>query len=1178
MRNFRYLHGNVLFWKMRMNVLPCFDFPRCLVDLKVCCLRLGGRILSTPSSCILKADYENNGMRGGIQMTNYRNWRCGLWVLFALVLGLSGKPGVIHSRLPFRTLPPGVELSNPSVLAIHRDASGFVWVGTQNGLNRFDGVAVKTYNWAKSDGMRISYIHLIREDRNGDLWIGTQEGLFRFDRKTEVFHEPFEAGSAPFVHFDSLISALQFEGDGTLWMGSYQGLARWNPQDGEYRYFQPLTGEPGAFPEGWQRIRDICVEGQDRVWVGTTMGLLLYDRRKDAFSILNGAALGLPFEETGLVCGILKDHEGLIWVATQGNGVFSIRADDLRVQHHFHVASKTHSLTNDVAYGLAEDGDGNIWIATDSGLNAFVRKQDRVVQFLHDRNNPRSIGDNILSKKPVFMDDLLWIGTRYAGVWWADLRPPLFFPHVSNTDNGPAHNVVSAFAQWDDRTVYVATDGGGIDVMDLQSGNFASTRDFQDPMWQLPTDKILALTKDHQGRLWIGTWMEGLIRLDPETGEKRHYKKIEGDVSSLSDDCIFHLICTRSGDVWAATWSNGVCRYDPERDAFVRFEHRPGDLSTVTESPIAFLYEDSRGNIWIASEVSGLNCYDPKTGSMQHFAHKPGKPSLNTNSINCVWEDANGLIHVGTNGGGVCVYDPAQGVFIQTALTRQLGVGNVMSILSDGDQNLWLSTHQGLCRYDPLTQKLNQFDASDGLHDSRFGRWSALSLNNGELLFGGTNGFTRVRPDRYSNEEALPTPVITGVKLQDDQRISFLESPRDDAGAVLPVRLPSTTRNLAFEFTAAWFRQAEKLQFQYRLEGIDEEWTTTQTLREAHYRNLSFGKYRFLVQVCNQDGVWNPDPACLAFTIDTPVIHRWYSRLAFGLALLAMVWFAVHIRLKQLELAKLELERRIAERTKELDASNRRLQEQQGEIAQQNETLVRLNQSKDRLFSIFAHDIKNPFNAVLSVSDLLHNHYEEYSEKEIRESIEFIHLTSNDVYELLENLLYWSVSQEGQIPFAPESIGVGAAIEPAIRLYEVIARQKGLQLHTQVPIEEVVILADPHLLAMLIRNLLNNAIKFTPKGGKVRLSVRHSGGWVEWCVEDSGPGFHASALLMLKEESKGRYSSGAGTGLGLTLCRDIVQRHGGTLEMGNRAEGGGRVCVKLPKADESGRPNAVARA
>ncbi len=1055
-------------------------------------------------------------------------------------------------------------LSNPTVLCIAKDSFGFVWFGTQDGLNRYDGNECKTYRWERSGGLTLSYINHISEGPDGNLWISSHEGFFRFDRISEKVELVFNPKSKEGKTHNTLVSCSEFDEDGNLWIGSYKGLLRWDPTTKDSELFVPTSPNSTGENESQQNVRCFVMDGTDRVWVGSFNGLYVLDVPNHQFTKVDVHRLGLGTKEWSQVFHQRIDNKGILWASTQSNGLIAI---DTQTSEglSFNTSAINAQLCNVAIYGSTEDEEGLIWIATDHGLKCFDPDKNTLESFVSDPYNPFSIGDDIISSAPLIADNILWLPTRYTGVWMTDLESSLFTPFTGIPGRGLNHSIVSNFAEDEKGNLLIATDGGGINQYNAETKRFAYFQE-GDPPFDLPTNKILSILFDRKDRMWIGTWNEGLLRYDPRSGERKIYKPESGNVMSLGGLSVFYLLEDSKNRIWVATWDSGVSLYNEDTDNFTRYIHDPNDKETFVEPPITHLMEDQKGGIWISSEIGGLNRLDPQTGKLELFKNDQRNSILNSNSINCTWEAAGGLIYIGTNGGGLNILDYQNESALENTLVNSLLHSSVYAIQQDKHGMVWLSTNDGLIQYDPDNGNIEHFTIEDGLNSNRFGRWAAATLENGDLLFGGPEGFTWIDTDARSTKSSIPVPQITGIWANEAffaSRIDLSKTSEDKASM-----FNSDVHALRFEFTAPAFRGSKRLHFEYRLIGIDDAWVKAEDIRVAQYRNLRHGDYTFQVRVAMNEMEWLPEIATFSFIIETPIWLMWYSKFLALLILIALIFATIRWRVRFYRLRELELEKGIQERTHDLDQSHRQLTVQKTEIETQNQRLKELNHTKDKMLSIFAHDIKNPFNAVLGFADVLHTSYDELSEEEKKEYIEFIRISSNDVYNLLDNLLFWSISQEDKLPFRPESIFLKEAIEPALKLYQIIARQKNIQFAVIDFPKDRPVLMDRQLIRMLIRNLINNAIKVTPEGGKIEVCCSQSKKEILFEIMDTGPGMPEelnNILLEGRAKSDGKISDAvSGTGLGLPLCIEIVHLHKGTIAVDPSYTDGCKICCSFP--------------
>ena len=1067
----------------------------------------------------------------------------------------------------FYSIPDDAGMSNSTALCLYKDSRGFLWIGTQDGMARYDGYRCTEYRWQSEKGLRISYVNQIIEDLEGNLLITSHEGLFLFNPQSETFRELIDSNSDWSQSDFNMITGIVMDSSGNLWMGTYDGLALWHASTQEVERIALEESVSGIISEDWRRVRSLYLHDDHTLWIGTFEGLLVMDILSRSFQNIPPESVGLDVTQWSQIFQISQGIDGTVWLSTQLNGLVAMDGDSLHGLP-FNSSKLREHLTNYAVYGSCEDKNGGLWIATDHGLRYCDPAREKMEAFHHDYYDPYSIGDDIITNAPLIDDDILWLPTRYEGVWYTDLRPTFFTPHSAMRAGGLNSTIVSDFAQDGENRLLIATDGGGLNIANLEDWSYEYFK-VNDAPYYLPTNKVLSVLVDRKGREWIGTWNEGLVRYDPASGERKLYRPETADDGSISSLSIFYLLEDHSGRIWAATWDNGINLYEEETDSFVRYTHAPGDLDTITESPITHLMEDRKGTLWISSEVAGINSLNPETGEVRYFNLENNESALRSDSLNCSWESSDGLIFIGTNGAGLIVLDPLSGLFVDHELSDSIPAQSVYGIVEDDQKNVWMSTNLGLIRWNPGSNKVNLFTTKDGIHDNRFGRWAFLKLHNSDLLFGGTNGFTQV--DSFGSEiaERFPIPFISAVWVG-ERFIGTGINPKDlpEDAVSIPTVLPANTRSIRFEFTAPWFRGADRLDIQYRLQGIDDNWISIRDVRAAQYHNLKHGDYRFEVRVSNFEGEWNSETAEYEFSIETPFWALWYVQLLFLSLIVGVILFIVFWQIRRYRNREVELEKRIWERTRDLNESNRLLSEKKSEIESQNQQLVQLNHTKDKMLSIFAHDIKNPFNAVLGFSDALFESYDEFSEAERKEYIEYIRLTSHNVYELLENLLFWSISQERKLPFRPEVVSLGKAFRSAFTLYKAIAQQKSISLVVDPIPEDVSVQVDVQLITMVFRNLLNNAIKFSPEGSIIRVRYDYLKGKHVFHVDDQGPGLPASSVAELSRQDsdivENSHASQKGTGLGLPLCREIILLHEGVIYCNRNSDNGCSIGFELP--------------
>lgn len=1064
----------------------------------------------------------------------------------------------------FYSISKEATLTNSSVLCLTKDSREFIWIGTQDGMNRYDGFRSKQYRWTTDSGQMVTYINQIKEDDDGNFWITSHEGLFKFNPETEQFEDIFGSSNQFKGNEAGIVLWVEIVADGTLWIGSYNGLIHLNPKTLDYEQF---TGDPDgahSLPQGMERLGYIFSIDDDNLLLGSFGGLLTFNIPTHQFTTIHPSDFGLDFPEWSQIYHIMRSSDGIYWLSTRLNGLVAIDPT-FKFATGFNQTAEAEELKKVTIYGTIEGSENEIWISTDFGLRSYDSEEETLSTYVRDLYDPYSIGSNLLNSQPIIEDNFLWLPTRFVGLWYTDLSPSMFAPYTALQKNGLNYPTVSNFEVNKNGDLYVATDGGGINVIHASDNSFHYyTKD--EPPYYLPTNKTLGFIIDKKGRHWIGTWNEGLISYDPQTGERKHFLPDPKNPNSLGGSCIYHIMEDTKGNIWVATWDNGVFMYDDSSEQFIQFTNNTVGSERIVASPICTLMQDRDGYIWIGSEIDGITRLNPDTRELKNYRYTPGKVSLTSNSVNCFWQSPEGLILIGTNGGGLNVFDPEKESFINHTILEHITTESIFGVQGDAYGKLWFSTNKGVLRYNQETFEVSLYTKKDGLHDNIFGRWADIRLTTGELIFGGANGFTKIQPKSSELSESYPVPYITEICANNKFITSNL---KHKPGFLMEIHeFPSKIESLRFEFTAPWYRGADRIQFQYMLEGIDKHWVDWRDSRMAQYPMIGHGNYRFKVRVSDPEGKWNETQAVFSFVIATPFWARWYTRLSLifvGILIIIGIskWRSYHHKNREME-----LEKRIQQRTCDLNESNRLLSDKKIEIEGQNKKLKQLNKTKDRMISIFAHDIKNPFSALLNLTDILHNDYSILNEKKRSRYVEYIRITAYNIHELLENLLYWSLSQDNNLPFRPKNGFLNKIFTPPLKLYETIARQQSIHLTYDIGKFNIEVFVDKQLVTMVMRNLLNNAIKFTPKGGSIEIDTNQTQSHVIISVSNTGTGISEQQSRTIFEniltEEHPTQSGLKGTGIGLPLCKEIIDMHKGDLYLDQDYHFGARFVFTIP--------------
>jgi len=804
-----------------------------------------------------------------------------LLFLALLCPSVLGDSPVTPDQVGFQRLSVEHGLSQSCVRAMIQDSAGFIWLGTEDGLNRFDGYTFTVYRHDPEDPDSLAHdqIQDLCEGKDGSIWVATMAGLDRLDRSSNHFtHHQAVAGDPRSLSHDLVLSVHRDSSD-RIWVGTAAGLDRHEPADGSFSH-HPLGSGDGP-TDGPAPARRIFEDSRGDLWVGTNTALYRIDRRD------------------GTVTGYGSDP------------------------------SDPSTLSSPFVLSLCEDSSGMIWVGTTAGLNLIDPSTGRVTRQASDPLDPVNLGTQPIAALLTDSTGMVWVGTLLAGVCTLEQGGDTWKQYSYSPGDPTSLSLDFILSMIEDRSglIWVGTNGGGLNIFDREKKPFIHHTHIPGDPDSIQHLVVRTITGDHEGNLWIGLVNGGMTRID-STGRHHRYLADPNDPDSLSLNTVWYAHVDRRGTVWAATAGNGLDRYRPETDDFAHYRPDPQNPSSISFNVVQYVREDRSGRLWIGTGGGGVNLMDRETGTFTRFLFSPDDPtSLSSNGIYCIAEDSEGAIWVGTNGGGLNHYDEETGVFTRyrhdpvdpesisdnrvlaihptpdgllwlgtglglnrfdpaTGKCRRYYAGDglpnnvIYAILPDEAGNFWISTNHGICRFTPHDgdddPEIRTYDMSDGLQSNEFNSASAWLSPDGEMFFGGINGYTSFRPEEISENSIVPTVALTRIMVPD------LDLPNPQPlSSRAAVTLPYRHNDIHVQFSALSFRQPEKNRYAYRLEGLEEQWTEAGTRRHASYTNLDPGHYTLRVRASNNDGVWNEEGATLAITVIPPFWQRgWFLVLA----------------------------------------------------------------------------------------------------------------------------------------------------------------------------------------------------------------------------------------------------------------------------------------------------------
>jgi ligand-binding sensor domain-containing protein len=826
----------------------------------------------------------------------------------------------------------GIEdgLSNENVTYIFQDSKGYIWFGTFDGLNKYDGYSFTKYRFDPFDSTSLSqnFIYTIWEDKYGAIWVSSFEGMCKFDRSTEKFTRYKPSENAKFS--DPNISVINEDSDGMIWVGSHSGgLCRFDRQTGKFlpEYFdlgyRQLPGDKAGLKD------DVSCIYKDRagtLWVGNTTGLhkiILPAAKAGQTSRVKIKAYrhdpaNINTLSSNVVTSIIEDKIGIIWVATQ-NGLNSFDQKTGIVKRYLHDPNNIHSISSNnmqLWFGshLKEDQEGNLWICTDKGLNKLNSDRTIFTAYFHNPSDAYSLGSNYIISLQIDKEGILWAGALSGKLNKANLNPKGFRlkRYDPNNLNSLSNNQVTSILEDSSGIIWIGTYGGGLNRWDKKNNQFTRFRNNPSNHKTLKNDAVHAILEDRHGHLWIANG-DVLSQLNKQTGEFTHFYGNTGNYKDEDHRLIYSITEDREGLLWLGT-GNGIKSFNKKTAEFIHYYHNPADSNGISDYTATTVFADSRDNIWVGHGSKATDKINKRTGKFAHFKHDPhDSGSISSNIVNSIYEDSGGNLWFGTFAGGLCYFDYQKEKFTTFTNRQGLPSNSVYSILEDNKNHLWSGTANGLSRFDPVTKTFTNYDYKDGLQSNVFAageerqRGAHFKGKDGTLYFGGTDGFNFFDPLQIKANRHIAPIVITQFKLFDKME--------KGANELKEIVLDFDQNNFSFEFSSLSYSNPAKNQYAYKLEGVDKDWVYSGSRRYVAYTNIDPGTYTFKVKGTNNDGVWNEKGISISIIINPPWWKTWLFRIVAAFCLVASFYGLIRWRLKQkfrLQLERSEKEKQLA--------------------------------------------------------------------------------------------------------------------------------------------------------------------------------------------------------------------------------------------------------------------------
>ena len=1080
-------------------------------------------------------------------MKRFAPYRIGVAFLFVLSTA-SAQKGVLSIPGDLRTVPPVFEyltrengLPENSVKCILQDHLGYLWLGTQNGLVRYDGYVMKVYQAKENTFGFLSnnVITTIYEDKGNTLWVGTVHGLNKFDRASGTFtsyiYNPKDRNSIN----GSNVRCICEDRYGRLWIGTPWGLSLADREKGTFAQFYLPQGDSLVYRTDKPGTRFLAIRAiiedptSSNLLVGTqSPGLWEVNIEKRTFSKYRQRGNIEPDNLIGPIVSFCKARDGRMWIASS-HSLSCLDPERRNLTSCLQIPILPGA--NSGAAGVVEAQDGYIWCGFFAGDQGIFRFDPKMNTYLGFRPYPKAPeGSRYNQVNTVYQDrsGILWAGVWEGGAAKWNPRSHAFriLENKPGNPNSIADPLVSCMAYDSSGYLWVGT-RAGLDKYDLTNGTFEHyfKRSRSD------ADFIYRSVMDASGNLWIGTRRRGLMLFNPRNATYKRFFDTPQAQINLAGKIVGDMIFDHLGILWISVEGNGIYRFDPRKNTVTHFASDRNERSSLSGNQIITMYEDHSGTMWFGTRFNGLNKFDRSTGKFTRCKLQNGRET-----IMGLHEDRFGNFWVAEYFTGINLYDREKdSVIAHYNHSDGLACDAIEAILEDHHNNLWLCTENGLSRFSILARSFKNFSKADGLPDNWFRRAHYVA-SDGTMFLSTEAGVIIFHPDSLQDDPVPPQVVLQNVSLfnRPGERLDY----RGFVSEIKEITVPYHQNDLRFDFVGLHFSYPAQNRYRYYLENFDKDWVDAGTQRSAPYTNLDPGKYVFHVNASNRDGVWSEQGASITIIITPPWWETPFAYFIYALLLVSTAYFTWKLQLRRIRTKQaLEMTRFEAEKLHEVD------------------------EMKSRFFANISHEFRTPLTLILGPVQQM---AEQTEDEKTRENLGIVHRNARRLLSLVNQLLDFAKLESGAMKLHAVPRNVIPILRGIVLSFGPHAERKKTTLKFSTPEDEIVAYIDKEKFERIVTNILSNAFKFTPEGGAIELHVTNDANAMVIQISDTGIGIPQEKIPRVFDRfyqvNNGHTREQEGTGIGLALTKELVELHKGSISVESEEGKGSVFSVRIP--------------